>query len=98
VFQLRKCIEESLDLVAIKAAEKRLDIAYILEPGTKEFLVTDSGRIRQMLVNYLSNAVKYVCCRPSSSLKNIFFPHQFLWCSYVSANIIIETDSQIEDR
>ena len=58
-FDLRECIEESMDLLAAKAAEKGLDFAYLLDgqvPGTP---VGDVTRLRQILVNLLSNAVKF---------------------------------------
>jgi len=58
-FLLRDCIEESLDLLASKAAEKGLDLAYSIEPGTPLSLVGDVARLRQVLVNLLSNGVKF---------------------------------------
>jgi len=56
---LRRCIEESLDLLSPKAAEKNLNLAYILEDGTPDALISDVTRLRQVLVNLLSNAVKF---------------------------------------
>ncbi len=58
-FDLRRCVEDSLDLVAQRALEKRLNLAYLIEDGTPEALVGDSARVRQILVNLLSNAVKF---------------------------------------
>ncbi|NJN65693.1 MAG: PAS domain S-box protein [Chloroflexaceae bacterium] len=58
-FNLRDCIEESLDLVASRAAEKQLDIAYFIGDDTPTDLVGDITRVRQILVNLLSNAVKF---------------------------------------
>lgn len=58
-FNLRECIEQSLDLLAPKAAEKQLDLAYIITDDTPEMLVGDVTRLRQILVNLLSNAVKF---------------------------------------
>jgi len=59
VFDLRRCVEDSLDLVAPRALEKHLNLAYLIEDGTPEVLVGDATRIRQILVNLLSNAVKF---------------------------------------
>ena len=59
MFDLRQCVEDSLDLVAPRALEKRLNLAYMIEDGTPESLVGDASRIRQILVNLLSNAVKF---------------------------------------
>ena len=59
VFDLRRTVEESLELVANKAAEKRLDLACEFAPGTPEVVKGDRSRVRQILVNYLSNAIKF---------------------------------------
>ena len=58
-FDLRDCIEGALDLVAVAAGNKGIDLAYEIKPGTPEALVSDSTRLRQVLVNLLSNAIKF---------------------------------------
>ena len=57
--ELGNCIEQTLDLVAPKASEKGLELAYLLEPSSPDRIVTDSVRLRQILLNLLSNAVKF---------------------------------------
>src|SRR5881394_2639475 len=47
-FDLRRCIEECLDLLAAKAAEKGLDIAYQMEDGIPTQVVGDVMRLRQV--------------------------------------------------
>ena len=58
-FDLRTCIEESIDLIATKAAEKKLELVYLIEPHTPNTIIGDSTRLRQILVNLLSNAIKF---------------------------------------
>jgi signal transduction histidine kinase/CheY-like chemotaxis protein/HPt (histidine-containing phosphotransfer) domain-containing protein len=58
-FELRQCVEEALDLVAATAAQKGLDLAYVVEDGLPVSVVGDVTRFRQILVNLLSNAVKF---------------------------------------
>ena len=58
-FNLRTCVEESLDLVALKATEKGIELAYFIHPQTPSMIVGDVTRLRQILVNLLSNAVKF---------------------------------------
>jgi PAS domain S-box-containing protein len=58
-FNLYDCIETSLDLVANSAAEKHLDIAYIIDEHVPPVLIGDEVRLRQVLINLLSNAVKF---------------------------------------
>src|SRR5262252_1097790 len=58
-FDLRECVESALDLVATRAAEKGLDLAYLIGDGTPAAIVGDVTRLRQILLNLLSNAVKF---------------------------------------
>ena len=58
-FELHTCIEEALDLLAPKAAEKKLDLAYNVDDSIPKILVSDVTRLRQILVNLISNAVKF---------------------------------------
>lgn len=56
---LRSCLEDALDLLAAKAVEKNLELAYQMESGIPTSLIGDSSRLRQVLVNLLSNALKF---------------------------------------
>jgi GAF domain-containing protein/CheY-like chemotaxis protein/HPt (histidine-containing phosphotransfer) domain-containing protein len=58
-FEVRECIEGALDLVATRAAEKGLDLAYLVGDGTPPAIAGDVTRLRQVLLNLLSNAVKF---------------------------------------
>ncbi|MEQ1785175.1 MAG: response regulator, partial [Hyphomonadaceae bacterium] len=58
-FDLRECVESALDLIAGRAAEKHLDIAYLLEGDVPSAILGDVTRLRQILLNLLSNAVKF---------------------------------------
>ena len=58
-FHLRECLESALDLLTIRASEKGLDLAYMIDAKTPEAIVGDVTRLRQILVNLLSNAIKF---------------------------------------
>jgi PAS domain S-box-containing protein len=58
-FDLRRCVEEAIEMVAAQAAEKGLDLAYAFDKNTPEEIVGDPARLRQVLANLLSNAVKF---------------------------------------
>jgi signal transduction histidine kinase/CheY-like chemotaxis protein/HPt (histidine-containing phosphotransfer) domain-containing protein len=58
-FDLRECVESALDVVAVKAGEKRLELAYSIPDTAPSAIRGDAARLRQVLVNLLSNAVKF---------------------------------------
>jgi len=58
-FDLQVCIENCLDLLAAKASNKNLELAYQITPQTPRMIIGDVTRLRQILVNLLSNAIKF---------------------------------------
>jgi GAF domain-containing protein/CheY-like chemotaxis protein len=58
-FDLRECVESALALVAARAADKQLDLAYLFEGDIPAALEGDVTRLRQILLNLLANAVKF---------------------------------------
>jgi PAS domain S-box-containing protein len=58
-FSLKQCINESLDLVAVQAGNKCLNLSSTIKYGTPDTIIGDHGRLRQVLVNLLANAVKF---------------------------------------
>jgi PAS domain S-box-containing protein len=58
-FNLRTCVEDTLDLQAARAFGKNLDLAYQMDDGIPMTIEGDSLRLRQVLSNLLSNAIKF---------------------------------------
>ncbi len=58
-FEVHLAVEEALDLVSTRAAEKGVEVAYVIEESVPPGLLGDVTRVRQVLVNLLSNAVKF---------------------------------------
>ncbi|MDX1953592.1 MAG: response regulator [Verrucomicrobiota bacterium] len=58
-FTLVQCIEDVLDLMANKASEKGLDLNYHVEDTVPSEVIGDATRLRQVLLNLVSNAVKF---------------------------------------
>ena len=58
-FDLRAVVEEALDLISLKVVEKRLELSCLMEPGLPYQLKGDAQRLRQVLINLLSNSVKF---------------------------------------
>jgi PAS domain S-box-containing protein len=58
-FELGACIEEAFDMLAPRAAEKGIDLLYVLSDEVPRWISGDAARLRQVFVNLLSNAVKF---------------------------------------
>ncbi len=58
-FSLRHVTECSLDVLAARAQEKGLTLASFIVPELPDHLNGDPTRIRQILLNFLSNAIKF---------------------------------------
>ena len=58
-FELRRCINDSLDLVSGRAREKKIDLECEVSSQCPEVVVGDVTRLRQIIVNLLGNSVKF---------------------------------------
>ncbi len=56
---IRPLIDSVIDIVAPLANEKGLDLVHLVDPAVPATVVTDGHRLRQVLVNLLTNGVKF---------------------------------------
>jgi two-component system, sensor histidine kinase and response regulator len=58
-FDLHECIEGALKTLALRADEKGLELLCEVAPEVSETVVGDPGRLRQILINLIGNALKF---------------------------------------
>jgi signal transduction histidine kinase/CheY-like chemotaxis protein/HPt (histidine-containing phosphotransfer) domain-containing protein len=58
-FDLRDSLADAVQLVALRAHEKKLELAYSVQADVPEALVGDPGRLRQIIINLVGNAIKF---------------------------------------
>ncbi len=58
-FDLRALLEDLLDLAGVQALDRGLALVLAYRPGTPVHVIGDPGRVRQVVLNFLSNAIKF---------------------------------------
>jgi PAS domain S-box-containing protein len=57
--EVQGMIEETFDLVARRAVEKRIDLVYLVDLSTPQYIIGDPIRLRQILLNLTNNSIKF---------------------------------------
>lgn len=58
-YSLTECIEDILDIHSHTAASKKVDLIYFIDPSIPHHLHGDAGRLKQVLLNLVSNGLKF---------------------------------------
>src|SRR5439155_22268669 len=58
-FALRRMLRETLNPLILRAHEKGLQFDLEVDPSVPDMLVGDQGRLRQVLINLVANAIKF---------------------------------------
>ncbi len=79
-FNIRETIEKAIDLLAIKAEEKGLELNGLISVDIPDVLVGDPSRIRQIVINLVNNALKFT------------YDGEI----FVNADLVVETATQVQ--
>jgi PAS domain S-box-containing protein len=58
-FSLRECLGDTMKSLALRAHRKGLELAYHVAPDVPDWIAGDPGRLRQVIVNLVGNAIKF---------------------------------------
>lgn len=58
-FDLRDAIGDTLQMLALRSAEKEIELAYLVKPDVPDCLIGDISRLRQIILNLVGNAIKF---------------------------------------
>jgi two-component system, sensor histidine kinase and response regulator len=78
-FDIGSAIENMNDVLAVRAREKGLEYAWFMEPEVPTQLIGDPGRLRQVLINLIGNAIKFT---PKGHVE-------------MQASLVSETDTEV---
>jgi PAS domain S-box-containing protein len=56
---IRECIDTAIRGLAIRASQKNLQLAVRIDPNVPEMIMCDCGRLQQILINLVGNAIKF---------------------------------------
>ena len=96
-FNLLALLEDFADLYALRAAEKHLDFAWSIPPDMETRLRGDPGRLRQILINLVGNAIKFT---PAGGVtlaletQTVTEHHVVLRCTVTDTGVGIPADRQ----
>lgn len=90
-FNLSELIEETVEILSIKAAEKGLEVICSIDPGLPSQLIGDPLRIKQVLTNLMGNAIKF------TSLGEVFVKVQPNGMYNSNGNMYMDIDITVKD-
>jgi signal transduction histidine kinase/DNA-binding response OmpR family regulator len=89
-FNLAELVEETVDIISIKAEEKGLELVCSVDPALPSQLVGDPVRIKQVLTNLLGNAVKFTARGEVLVHLKSGLPYEKNGASYIDIDMLVK--------
>lgn len=80
IFDLRTCLEDTIELLSAKATEKKVELSYLIHPDVELEVVGDMTRLRQILANLIGNAIKFTSKGSINISVSQMFASHYLRC------------------
>ncbi len=58
-FSIEDCVQSVVELLAPRATEKRIELAWAIDPALPAVMIADEVRVRQIITNLVGNAIKF---------------------------------------
>ncbi len=58
-FNIEDCVQSVVELLAPRAHDKGIELAWAIDPALPELVIGDEARVRQIVTNLIGNAVKF---------------------------------------
>jgi len=91
-FSLKAILQQLVDMFQMIAAQKQIEFIYISCPNMPDFVATDKQRFRQILINLISNAIKYT--KQGSVTLKVTYRNQVANFSVIDTGVGISEEHQ----
>ncbi len=102
-FHPRECVRQTMEMFTLPAQEKNLELETDVAPGTPETVIGDPDRLGQVLINLISNAIKFthegkirVCVRTRGDLLEFSVADTGIGIPEQKQGLLFESFSQVD--
>ena len=85
--ELRPIIEGVTTILQTMADDREIELRLYIDPNVPEWVLIDSGRLRQILLNILSNAIKFSASDLTNRTAEVYFHLEYINCKDLRVTI-----------